>query len=290
MSSIFKNMIYPKPIPDINNINTIINNTNTNTKPPDTQSLTFINNSIIKRDNHITKYINGGISGMCGVLISHPIDTIKTHIQTGNKLNTFKPSFTNFYKGISAPLIGVGIEKAIVFGTYNYMFSKTENIPLSGALSGLAASLIVTPYERLKILKQNSQIVSIKDINIKFLFRGLSATFTREVPGFAIYFTTYEYLKKKTFSENNKKIDYVSSFMYGGISGTTAWIFIYPQDKIKTILQSSKDTHIKTIITTIYKSGGLKQFYSGFGWAVARASLLHSGTFCIMEYLSNTNH
>ena len=121
------------------------------------------------------------------------------------------------------------------------------------------------------------------------------------MPGFAIYFTTYEYLKKKTFTDNNKKIDYTSSFIYGGIAGTTAWIFIYPQDRIKTILQSQSGTtsnsntnannksikSIKSIINSIYASGGLKHFYSGFSWAVARASLLHSGTFCMMEYLNN---
>ena len=285
ISSKLKNIIYPKPIPDINNYtNTNTNNTTTNT------TATTINNN-----TYILKYISGGISGMCGIVLSHPVDTIKTHIQTGNKLNTFKPSFTNFYKGISAPLLGVGIEKAIVFGTYNYMYSKTDNIPLSGAISGLVASLVVTPYERIKILKQNLQVINYKTLNINFLYKGFTPTFFREMPGFAIYFTTYEYLKKKTFTDYNKKIDYTSSFLYGGISGVTSWIFIYPQDKIKTILQSQSGTeknrninlNIKSIINNIYTSGGIKHFYSGFGWAAARAVLLHSGTFCMMEYLNN---
>ena len=285
LSSKLKNIIYPKPIPDINNYTN--NNTNNN----------YNNNSntITTTTTYALKYLNGGISGMCGILLSHPIDTIKTHIQTGNKLNTFKPSFSNFYKGISAPLVGVGIEKAIVFGTYNYMYSKTDNIPLSGAVSGLIASLVVTPYERIKILRQNLQVVSFKDLNFRFLYKGFTPTFFREMPGFAIYFTTYEYLKKKTFTDYNKKIDYSSSFIYGGISGVTSWIFIYPQDKIKTMLQSqlqygkdkTNNSNIKSIIHTIYNSGGIKQFYTGFGWAAARAVLLHSGTFCMMEYLSN---
>jgi solute carrier family 25 carnitine/acylcarnitine transporter 20/29 len=274
MSPILRNIVYPKPLPDINSY--INNNTTNNTS----------NNTT----NYALKYLNGGISGMCGILLSHPIDTIKTHIQTGHTLNTFKPSFTNFYKGISAPLIGVGIEKAIVFGTYNYMVSKTDNIPLSGAVSGFVASLVVTPYERIKILKQNSQVVSFKDLNIRFLYKGFTPTFFREMPGFAIYFTTYEYLKKTTFTDYDKKIDYGSSFLYGGIAGITSWIFIYPQDKIKTMLQSYSGTEnksIKHIINSIYTNGGIKHFYTGFGWAAARAVLLHSGTFCMMEYLSN---
>ena len=277
MSSIFRNIIYPKPLPDINTINNSCNSIMN-------QNITLTNTS------YISKYINGGLSGMCGILLSHPFDTIKTHIQTGHKLNTFKPSLPNFYKGISAPLLGVGIEKAIVFGTYNYIYSKTNNIPLSGAISGLTASLIVTPYERIKILKQNSQVITFKDLNIRFLYKGFTPTFFREMPGFAIYFTTYEYLKANTFTKYNKKINYSSSFLYGGISGLTAWIFIYPQDRIKTILQSSSrsenNRNIKNIINTIYKSGGLKHFYSGFSWAAGRAILLHSGTFCMMEYLT----
>ena len=298
LSSKLKNIIYPKPIPDINNYinntntnNNTTNNTNTNTNTNNTTTNTNTTNT------HALKYLNGGISGMVGILLSHPIDTIKTHIQTGNKLNTFKPSFTNLYKGICAPLLGVGIEKAIVFGTYNYMFSKTDNIPVSGALSGLVASLVVTPYERIKILRQNSQVIAFKDLNIRFLYKGFTPTFLREIPGFAIYFTTYEYLKYNTFTKYNKKIDYTMSFIYGGIAGVTSWIFIYPQDKIKTILQSQLQLHsgiektssntIKNIINTIYQNGGIKQFYSGFGWAAARAVLLHSGTFCMMEYLSN---
>ena len=272
MTSKLRNIIYPKPLPDMNTINNIPN--------------TLYSNS------YIMTYLNGGVSGMCGILLSHPIDTIKTHIQTGNKLNTLNPSFKNLYKGISAPLIGVGIEKAIVFGTYNYMKSITDNIPLSGAISGLTASIVISPYERIKILKQNSQVIQFKDLNIRFLFKGLSATFTREVPGFAIYFSVYEYLKKTNFTNHNKQIDYTSSFLYGGLSGLTAWTCIYPQDKIKTIFQSGTENNknnntIKTIINTIYKNGGIKNFYGGFGWAASRAVLLHSGTFCMMEYLNN---
>ena len=269
MTTKLRNIIYPKPI-DLYYFDDCNNGSNNGGGGNDDCS---------KKNSIITKYINGGLSGMCGVILSHPIDTIKTHIQTGNKLTTFKPSFSNFYKGISAPLLGVGVEKAIVFGTYNYMIAKTDNnIPLSGAISGLVASFIVTPYERFKILKQNAQVVTIKDINIKFLFRGLSTTFTREGPGFAIYFSTYEYLKKTNFTNHNKKIDYSSSFIYGGISGIMAWIFIYPQDKIKTIMQSETQNNknirsIKSIINTIYKGGGVSQFYKGFSWAAGRALL-----------------
>jgi solute carrier family 25 carnitine/acylcarnitine transporter 20/29 len=301
MTTKLRNVIYPKPITEFTMYGFDDSNNNDKDKDKNKDKDKDKNKekekekyNPEKQNSILSNYINGGLSGMCGVLLSHPLDTIKTHIQTGNKLRTFKPSFTNFYKGISAPLLGVGIEKAIVFGTYNYMMTKTDNIPLSGAISGLVASFIVTPYERFKILKQNSQVFTIKDINIRFLFTGLNATFTREMPGFAIYFSVYEYLKKKNFTNHNKNIDMYRAFVYGGASGLMSWIFIYPQDKIKTImqsnLQSSNCKSYTSLVKNMYNTYGLTYFYKGFSWAAGRAVLLHSGTFCTMEYLNKNNN
>jgi solute carrier family 25 carnitine/acylcarnitine transporter 20/29 len=233
-------------------------------------------------------YIKGCISGMSGIILSHPVDSIKTHFQASSTTK-FNLTFKNLYRGITSPLIGVGIEKAIVFGTYNYCKNNMNyNIPLSGAISGLTASLIVSPYERIKIMKQTNQHIKFKQyFNPNFMFKGLSATFTREVPGFAIYFSTYEGLKKHFYK--NKEISIISSFIFGGISGTMAWIFIYPQDRIKTIIQSNNtegNNNITSIIKKTYNDGGFKQFYKGFSFAVFRAILLHSGTFSMMEILN----
>lgn len=232
-------------------------------------------------------YIKGGISGMIGILLSHPIDTIKTYVQTGKSIPNY--NLKTLYKGFKPPLIGVGIEKAIVFGTYNKMMEITKgNIPLSGGVAGLIASVIVSPYERLKILKQNGISTGLRDcLKPSFIFKGLGTTMTRETPGFAIYFSVYEYLKGR---RQNQNIGYSEAFLYGGISGIISWIFIYPQDRIKTILQSNvmgKSQTVKEVFKNIYFSGGFSQFYKGFSWAVARASLLHSGTFCMMEILNN---
>jgi solute carrier family 25 carnitine/acylcarnitine transporter 20/29 len=157
------------------------------------------------------------------------------------------------------------------------------------------ASAIVTPYERIKILTQTNKKITKELLYPSNLFKGLTATFTREIPGFAIYFSTYEFLKNKFYIEKNKQIPIYSSFIFGGISGSIAWIFIYPQDRIKTIIQSSElnqtgqinqTINIKTLIKKTYEIGGLKYFYSGFSFAIMRAILLHSGTFCMMEILN----
>ena len=233
-------------------------------------------------------YTKGFISGMFGIILSHPIDSIKTHYQVSNL--PFNYNIRNLYTGIKYPLLGVGFEKAIVFGTYNYLKNvQNMNTALSGAISGLIATSIISPYERLKILQQTKQTIPIKMlISPTFLLKGMCTTATREVPGFAIYFSTYEILKNKFYTSQNKEISIMGSFIFGGLSGSTAWIFIYPQDRIKTIIQSNIGTNMSFInsINTIYKSGGLLQFYKGFSFALGRAILLHSGTFTMMEILS----
>lgn len=248
-------------------------------------------NSIIP-NNH---YIKGALSGMFGIILSHPVDTIKTarqsqlqsHLTTNNLLKSY--SLRGLYRGILSPLVGVGFEKALVFGTYtNLRKDFNLGVPVAGGISGFVATMIVTPYERIKILQQTKQTVTISDIsNPKFLFKGLSATWSREIPGFAIYFSVYESLKNHFYTSQNKDISILSSFVFGGLAGSSAWLFIYPQDRIKTIVQSADSKSILSLIKDTYRDGGLKQFYVGFSWAIYRAVLLHSGTFCMMEILNS---
>ena len=203
-------------------------------------------------NNH---YVWGGISGMCGIILSQPIDALKTHNQT-NQNKKFIWTIRNLYLGVKSPLIGVGIEKALVFGTYTYLKDRMNiNIPVSGAMAGFVASVVVTPYERIKILRQTHQ----KDMVLspRFFYKGLSATFTREVPGFAIYFWMFENLKYKFYTSKQTTPHLISNFLFGGISGLTAWIFIYPQDRIKTIIQAStndKNANFIDLIKGTYKS------------------------------------
>ena len=230
-------------------------------------------------------FLHGWIAGINAVIVSHPIDTIKTNIQEKKFINF---NFRTLYKGLSAPLIGVGFEKAIVFGVFESTKKYTNSDIISGALSGMSASFIVTPFERIKILLQTNQSISKNNFNKSYLFQGLSATFYRETPGFAIYFATYNYLKNNYLQKNNiSSISPFQSFTFGAIAGSSAWLFIYPQDRIKTIIQSSaKNITILNQIRSTYASGGLKQFYSGFSFAIMRAVLLHSGTFSMMEFLN----
>ena len=273
------------------------NNNNPNNNNPNNNNPNNNNpNNNSKSKYNLKHFINGAISGSFGVLISHPIDTAKTCLQTKQTLPRVPSAL---YRGILPAISGVGFEKAIVFGTYNntYTFLQNNNVntnllnPISGAMSGLMASFIVTPTERLKILAQSGKNVKLMDIKLTNLYRGITATFTRETPGFAIYFTVYNILKDNYIKKHNELPIYMS-FLYGGIAGGSSWFGIYPQDVIKTRMQTQtgneKMSFMKTV-SNIYSDGGIRPFFKGFHFALMRAIPLHAGTFMMMEIMQKYN-
>lgn len=223
---------------------------------------------------------SGGFSGMIGVTLSHPFDTMKIYLQ-----DVLRPprDLRLLYRGLLPPFLGVGFEKSIVFGTYknttkflrDRQFSKTSSSLIAGGISGFSASFIVTPAERIKILLQSGK----KICSLQTIYKGFSVTLTREIPGFAIYFTTYEHLY-------DNKMGLLPSFLCGSFSGVVSWIFIYPQDLIKTRIQSnlvgsSYMYHVKDI----YYQKGFCGFYRGFHFAMMRAIPFHGATFFTFELI-----
>ena len=234
-------------------------------------------------NNYYKNFGYGYIAGMTGIVASHPFDTIKTNIQ---KKQMISYNIKNLYKGVAAPLFGVGLEKAIVFGTYETSKKYINSDFICGGLAGLTASFVVTPFERIKILLQTNQTLETQLLNKKFLFQGLSATFYRETPGFAIYFSTYNYLKNKIQQREKKEdLHYFDSFMIGAVSGCASWIFIYPQDRIKTHLQACKERQISFNqgFKEVLNDGGYRGFYRGFHYALMRAIPLHATAFMTFE-------
>jgi solute carrier family 25 carnitine/acylcarnitine transporter 20/29 len=221
-------------------------------------------------------FIYGMCGGTLGTFISHPFDTIKTRIQS-NKVNSIMQAIKlkNLYSGITPPMIGIMLEKSIVFGFYNKSKEYGYSTFWSGIIGGFMSTLIVTPVDRVKIIFQNKEKLSL--IKISTLYRGFIPTVCRETPGFGIYFSTYQYLT----TNYNKNNELYKSFCFGSMSGLNAWIFIYPSDLIKTKMQSNSLCLHETIKSIYYDTLhiGLHNFYKGFKLAILRAMPLHGGVF-----------
>lgn len=176
-------------------------------------------------------FIAGSAAGMVAKVVEFPLDTVKVRMQDRNckysgYMNCFarmyqEEGFLSFYKGLPAPMAGAMLENAVGFAFYGrgqaLYRSVTGNtdvvLPLqacalAGANAGIAMGVILTPVELLKCRMQLQNLLPVEkrlyrnvlDCAIKVvqqegplaLFKGLSATLAREVPGNAAWFGFYE--------------------------------------------------------------------------------------------------
>ena len=78
---------------------------------------------------------------------------------------------------------------------------------------------------------------------IRGLFRGLGPSMVRESTGLLLYFTTIETITDALTPPgvtSKKDLPVYVPFLAGGIGGATYWMFNYPFDYVKTLMQSDK--------------------------------------------------
>eukprot|EP00761_Pharyngomonas_kirbyi_P009021 gb/GECH01009036.1/.p1 GENE.gb/GECH01009036.1/~~gb/GECH01009036.1/.p1 ORF type:complete len:350 (+),score=70.46 gb/GECH01009036.1/:1-1050(+) len=142
-------------------------------------------------DMHPVKnFIAGNSGGIVGVLVGHPLDTIRVRIQTQKSSSNrpykgvfdcftrtvYEEGWTGLYKGVAPPILAVGFQKAVSF-TVNHQLKclfgvesgkikesgkhsdrvfdeDFKYVMLAGAMAGFANSLISCPVDQLKIRLQ----------------------------------------------------------------------------------------------------------------------------------------
>jgi solute carrier family 25 carnitine/acylcarnitine transporter 20/29 len=167
---------------------------------------------------------------------------------------------------------------------------------------------ITAPFERVKVLLQiqgQKQLAPgekpkysggldvvrqlYKEGGVRSVFRGSAATLARDGPGSAAYFATYEYIKRSLTPVDPStgkagELSLLAVTAAGGAAGIAMWIPVFPVDTVKSRLQTmeGKPT-ISGVIGGLYKSGGYKAFFPGFGPALARAVPANAATFLGVE-------
>ncbi|KAG9238883.1 mitochondrial carrier domain-containing protein [Amylocarpus encephaloides] len=226
------------------------------------------------------------------------------------------------YAGVSAPLVGVTPMFAVSFWGYDVgkglvrRFSTVENNQLSvaqvsaaGFFSAIPMTLITAPFERVKVLLQiqgQKQLAPgekpkysggvdvvrqlYKEGGIRSVFRGSAATLARDGPGSAAYFATYEIIKRKltpvdpVTGKASGDLSLMAITCAGAAAGVAMWIPVFPVDTVKSRLQTmdGKPT-VGGVISGLYKNGGFKAFFPGFGPALTRAVPANAATFLGVE-------
>lgn len=188
-------------------------------------------------------------------------------------------------------------------------------ISAAGFISALPTTSVAAPFERIKVILQlqgqnsaeaaaeaaaagkpapkqfNGAFDVVKHLykegGLKSVFRGSVATFARDGPGSALYFATYEYLKRTLTPEGSTMSLGAISFA-GGMAGMAMWIPVFPIDTIKSNLQSSNTSQsIGEVTKSIYRNGGFKAFFPGLGPALARSFPANAATFVGVELAYN---
>lgn len=282
-----------------------------------------------------TKEIScGAVAGCLGKIIEFPFDTVKVRLQAPARSSTGPPStvalvrhiytreglLNGFYKGLKAPLLGACLETAVIFGAYEQaknVFSMAGlsassllAVCTSGAVSGIAASFVLTPVE---LVKCNLQIANVgagppgavaghsyasvmRQIvlrnGLSGLWLGLSLTVLRELVGTAIWFATYEQtngllgsIRPDCKNTNNLASGAAAGFLFN--------LSIYPVDTIKSNIQTSHTSgriygnlSIRTVLASILASpGGARNLYNGLGITLLRCVPANAAIFYVYEGL-----
>jgi solute carrier family 25 carnitine/acylcarnitine transporter 20/29 len=267
----------------------------------------------------VKDFVAGTVAGSAQVMSGHPFDTVKVHMQTSASgtsavsvvKNIFKADgMRGFFRGMGPPLAGVGAVNAVLFMAYGKARDWMEpdrsvdlSIPetmVAGSFAGFVNCIVICPIELIKSRLQvhagrySGPVDCAKNIwrtdGMRGLFRGMSATIYREVPAYAGYFGCYE-LAKRTLIREKEQNSPLELFISGGVGGIGCWVFSYPQDVIKTVLQVSEKPYRHFLLdggfwscaADIRRADGWKGFWKGFSPTIVRAFWANAATFFAYE-------
>lgn len=279
----------------------------------------------------LTELFSGGVAGSVGILIGNPLDIVKVRIQTmhgkyKSSLDCIKLILKNegpsgFFKGLSSPLFAQFFINALSFCGSSATMKILEprlrkgeagspmNVLISGSVGGFLSCLILTPADLVKCKMQvdeaivgsnkySGTIQCFKNIlkveGIPGLYKGFVITALREVPSFAIYYSSYKYISVALTPKQSTPSTTITLFS-GGVAGCFSWFLTYPIDVIKSRIQTStavstNNPQLYQVCLTLFRTQGIKGFYTGLGVALVRAFPVNAVTFYCYEKLTDALH
>jgi len=257
--------------------------------------------------------VAGAIGATVSVYVGQPLDTVKVKMQTfphlyPNLVDCAKQTLAKegvvrgLYAG-TVPSLAANIgENSVLFAAYGgcqKMVAAATGVPrveelgivangVSGFLAAFWSSLVLCPTElvkcRLQAMRESGSLEGrvgpgaltrriLREDGLPGLFRGLTATFTREMPGYFFFFLAYEATRQLLTPPGKSKdeIGPLRTVVAGGVAGVTLWTIIFPADVVKSRLQvSGSSTPMVTMLREILVREGPARLYSGLGPTLLR--------------------
>lgn len=229
-----------------------------------------------------------------------------------------------FFGGVKGMMVGQAIIKSVAFSTnamaLTYLTGAATTTPgtasskllLAAMFAGFVTSFLVSPIERIKVMMQADSTQSYHNeldclrVVLRnegwpgLLGRGLGPTLAREVPSYAIYFSTYGLLVQQL--DVSQMLGASAPLVFGALAGMACWLPVYPIDVVKTLVQNTEgdnsnnsDSSSGAVVTTppstmatakqLYEEGGIGAFFDGLTPKMLRAGVNHSITFWVYDIL-----
>ena len=214
--------------------------------------------------------VAGSISGLCEVLLTHPLDLFKTQAQYHNIRNpVFNTAyfaaysrFNDLYVGIRPRILGVVPMRTVFWTTLEttkYILPQdldpTRKYVIAGLFAGITQSFVDTPIENLKVKQITNDISDYRKVR---LFNGFGVTMLRNM-GFAVVLNVCIHTHN---DHSDKRVDFIRA----GLGAVLGSILTQPLDYIKTQIQAEQYPSAPHIIHNV----SLKTLFTGY---ITRATM-----------------
>lgn len=140
-------------------------------------------------------------------------------------------------------------------------------------------------YKRIGPMNLTAQIIRVE--GVQGLFKGLVATFIREMPGYFFFFGGYEGTRELLTAPGQSKDDIglFRTMSAGAVGGVLFWLVMFPADVVKSRMQV---TNIKagffTATMDIFRKEGVMALYNGLLPTIVRTIPATGTLFVVYEY------
>lgn len=200
---------------------------------------------VLQTDGKLPFYrelLAGAGAGLCQIIATTPMELLKIQLQdAGRKVHK------------KAQVATGGVEAAV-----------------SGVAKSVAGSGSLTAMDITRDL--------IRTRGFFGLYKGLGATFARDIPFSVIYFPLFAHLNALGFAEGTEKASFQHSFVAGCLAACTASVAVNPVDVVKTRIQTLQKaegdqtyTGVRDCFVKIWKMEGPSAFFKG---AMARVLVI----------------
>ncbi|KAI4352956.1 hypothetical protein L6164_007159 [Bauhinia variegata] len=261
----------------------------------------------------------GGIAGAFTYVCLHPLDTIKTKMQTKGASEIYKNTFDaiiktfqakgilGFYSGVSAVIVGSTASSAVYFATCEFgksflsKFDKFPSVlipPTAGAMGNIVSSAIMVPKELITQRMQTGAKGRSWEVLLKILekdgvlglYAGYSATLLRNLPAGVLNYSSFEYLKAAVLRRTEQShLEPIQSVFCGALAGAISASLTTPLDVVKTRLMTQVHGEAAAAMYSGV-SATVKQILKEEGWVGLTRGMgprvVHSACFSALGYFA----